>query len=63
MLDINITACPFCGNTEISEFSYVKTDSAHGYFLWHVCCSCGATGPDGETQTRAIDVWNSRRTK
>lgn len=43
-----IKPCPFCGSdcTEIGYWSYV------------VCRSCDASGPTGQSEERAIELWN-----
>jgi Lar family restriction alleviation protein len=59
-----LKACPFCGNTYKEEFAIRTTDLSIGDTAFNrinVCCSCGAQGPDGDTQEEAIARWNRRK--
>lgn len=49
--------CPFCGETD----SEVVAAEFEGYKRRVECFSCGATGPLGETEDRAVELWNGPR--
>lgn len=49
--------CPFCGNTD----SEVVAAEFEGYKRRVECFSCGATGPLGETEDQAVELWNAPR--
>lgn len=46
--------CPFCGATDAEPWT---DDYDHDVVF---CRHCGATGPQGTTQERAIKHWNKR---
>ena len=51
--EMNVLPCPFCGG----DNSRLVTNSAP---LFLVCGSCGAHGPQGDSQRHAVDMWNCR---
>jgi hypothetical protein len=62
--EIKITKCPFCGNDSRDELGICNADRyiINGLVqnIYNVCCSCGATGPDGESREEAAERWNKR---
>jgi hypothetical protein len=59
--------CPFCekANTDdlvvISEWRTIPGPKGRiDYHNFNVACSCGATGPDGDTPKEAVERWNTR---
>ncbi|MDR3173789.1 MAG: Lar family restriction alleviation protein [Treponema sp.] len=63
--EIKLESCPFCGNDNRDEFavsiehrSLARTDKI--WTVYNVGCSCGATGPDGNTRKEAVKRWNRR---
>jgi hypothetical protein len=59
-----IEKCPFCKNTNQEEFAIhqevrsLRFDPFH--IVYNVACSCGARGPDAETELKAVEWWNER---
>lgn len=48
-----IDDCPFCASSELG------VDGSVGTF--YVCCeSCGAIGPDADSEIAAVELWNDR---
>ncbi|MDR1902933.1 MAG: Lar family restriction alleviation protein [Treponema sp.] len=59
-----IAKCPFCGNTSTDEFAIHHEVRSLGFDPFHIvynaACSCGARGPDAETELKAVERWNER---
>jgi wobble nucleotide-excising tRNase len=61
--------CPFCGNTNKEEFavglSLRTTFDDEGRMFPHkvfnACCSCGAKGPNTDSEEEAVEKWNTHR--
>lgn len=56
--------CPFCGNTHEDEFA-VHTeirdvDKAWAHRVFNIACSCGAQGPDADTEAQAVYLFTHR---
>lgn len=51
--------CPFCGSTNLSQFtsSTIESDEV-GYGFY--CHSCGTKGPHAPSKELAAEVWNRR---
>jgi len=47
-----IDDCPFCASSELT-----LTEGASFYVA---CESCGAIGPDADTEVAAVELWNER---
>ena len=47
------TSCPFCK----SDSKWISSNGDPRYF---VECECGASGPVGDTEQDAINLWESR---
>ena len=48
--------CPFCGNTEIDDFT--PDDEWGGHVV--MCGKCESEGPPMKSHKEAIDAWNTR---
>jgi hypothetical protein len=53
--------CPWCGNTHPNEFAIHKEDRLHEfpskYTSYRMVCSCGACGPDADSEEEAIEKY------
>jgi hypothetical protein len=53
--------CPWCGNTHPDEFAIHKKDRFQGfpgqYTNYRMTCSCGASGPDADSEEEAIEKY------
>jgi hypothetical protein len=69
--EIKISACPFCFcsnypgryNTDFPSLYKIKLEFPNGHISedWRVECNndcCRATGPIGETEEEAAEMWN-----
>ena len=56
--------CPFCGKDQKHKYldAYFPANIYRWMEddLWHVYCSCGASGPGAKTENGAVRVWNKR---
>jgi len=52
--------CPFCGETDgaICHRSRVNDHASKIYFIQ--CLSCGATGPDSNSEIGALNMWKGK---
>lgn len=52
--------CPFCGVTEKDDvFSVQSNQNRHHYYVY--CDLCDSTGPLGDNEEKAIELWNCRK--
>jgi ssDNA-binding Zn-finger/Zn-ribbon topoisomerase 1 len=53
--------CPWCGNTHPDEFAIHKEERMQGlpgqYTNFRMTCSCGASGPDADSEKEAIEKY------
>jgi uncharacterized Zn finger protein len=55
--------CPWCGNTHPDEFAIHKEERQAGilgeYTIYRVVCSCGACGPDADSEFEAVEKYRN----
>lgn len=52
MSEEKIKACPFCENE--------KLVISGGSTMWVTCNKCYALGPEAESESEALELWNNR---
>jgi uncharacterized Zn finger protein len=58
--------CPWCGNIHPDEFAIHKEERMRGlpgqYTNYRMTCSCGASGPDADSEEEAIEKYSGSKT-